>query len=196
MKTEEEHNMKPDHKDINDTLKEWQSRWEKIGNTTPPADTSRVVSNAARRRTEPMQLERTFTRLGIMGLLFPCLALCMREFIPQWMMIVYSAFGVTAGLVDLYLARRVRGIYYVDLPVLEAVSRITRLEQTVRILRYISMVGGLAIVAALLYCLYITGDKSLFYGGLAGLAIGLPLGLRIWIFTNRRFRRWRRAVVE
>ena len=184
--------MKEEENNIADRdLQSLHARWKKMGNASagPSPDAAR---RAAARLTEPARLQRAYLRLAVMGLCFPLLSMAFRSIEgAEWIIPVYSLYGLVMAAILFYFAHRVRGIRYVHLPVMEAVESISRLHRLHRTVRAISMTCAMVIVAFILYYLWLSGDSALFWGGVSGGIVGLIIGLRVRRRMNQRYRAWR-----
>lgn len=178
-------------KDTIDNLQAVKDRWKNLDKKSSAPD-AETIRRAAKRVTERQKLADTFQRLALIGFLMPCLSHALRESgLSMTTVAVYSVFGVIAGICSLLLCIRIKKIDYINVPTIDAIEQITRVEKTHRIQQRISMSIGLIIVAMLLYEFWNADDIFLFYGALCGALIGLAIGLTIRYRIRRSFKAWK-----
>lgn len=120
-------------------------------------------------------------------LLMPFLALLLLEQLdaPLWLGALYGGVGVVMGIIDLGFARFVDKTDYISMPVCDAIVHAQRVLLWQARLRSVGICLATLVLVPLFFHIDSMGMRSVMHGAIAGLIIGLGLGLRFY-YTKRR----------
>ena len=148
---------------------------------------SRVISSKDR-------IMRHFKVQAVAGLAMPFLVFGMDFNMPMWLLIVYSVFGIGMALWALVVMLNLRDINFFSLPVSKALQHIIRLRRQIALMRAVGIVVAVFLVLSLGIEIFAKNEPYMFYGFIAGLIVGLPIGICRWITVNRQTRRLEEAL--
>lgn len=173
-----------------------QNKWQSLGAPASTETSRRDSELLARLRSERCapaadRLRMRYTCLGIIGLLFPCVALLLRsqhEF-SIWLLITYSAFGIIFGVLNLVVARRVASASatIMSLPVVESVMKVEKLNRLRLRFRTLGIVCTIPLLAWLLAEISLF-DPIALWGGIVGAVIGVIISIILERRSSREFR--------
>lgn len=151
-----------------------------------------LASKLASERASNYQqkLSRSY-RIGFVGFAFPFLAVTMRHAFDASIMlcVIYSLFGLAVGGYDLWFMHFISKSDYVSMPTVEAMSHASKVVKYQNRATVISILAMIMVLIPLFYEMCKFGDYSIVYGGVAGLIIGLILGIRKCIINHRNAKR-------
>jgi len=185
-----------------------QSTWRSISESKADsgADSGKVSSDAARAaaaealvaklkkqqiNTYSQRIRNKFLRSGWLGVLSPVLfvpMLCKLK-MSVALMVVYGLTLVALGLLNLWLARRVKNTEIVSLPVVDATREILKLRRLIVKMRIYGVLCSIPALAMFFMELSEVGDGYLVLSGVTGAVIG---GLIGWIAIHRINRNFRK----
>lgn len=165
-------------------IDELKSQWQSIGDI--PAERSAVGHRSDHAldsgRPRMSDLKRRYGRICLMMI---GLALCntvifldFRNDMPTLTAVAIAYFALM-GAANALLWSRIRSIDLSQLTVVEAVSRVRRVEWWTRVIRAFSFVCATGVICCLVYGMMQLYGHEMIICGLAGLVIGLPIGLAI-----------------
>lgn len=170
-------------------------KWKSLGAPGDSASSLRDSKLLARLRSERFtpqaeRLRRRYNCLGIIGLLFPCIALLLRsehEF-SIWLLVTYSAFGVIFGILNFFVARRIASASetIMSLPVVESVIKVERLNLMRMRFRTIGIVLSIPLLLWLLFEISMF-DQIALWAGIVGALIGIIVSIILERRCNREF---------
>lgn len=135
-------------------------------------------------------------RIGYIGFLFPLLALMMYHAIDMsvGICVFYSLFGVSAGVYDLWFMHYVREADYMSMPVVDAVTRASRVVKYQNWSTIISIMLAVAMLGWLFYDMNRFGDTDVIWGGIIGGIIGGAIGTVQCVKNHRHARQMLREI--
>lgn len=171
-----------------DTLKnKWQSLT--VDPETLERDTRRIATELSLGKITGAQqrLARYHRSSGLKGLFLPFLSYFLVASLqfPIWLAVAYGAFGIIMCCANLWLARKVSGANYINMPVVTALCSVIRLRSLQRRIRTFGICTGLLIICSMASEILDANDTML----IVSFGIGLAGGLVIAIFQYRRSRR-------
>ncbi|MDE6137480.1 MAG: hypothetical protein K2F97_08400, partial [Muribaculaceae bacterium] len=124
-------------------------------------------------------------------LLMPFLAVVQLEQLeaPVWLCALYGGVGVVMGIIDLCFARFVDKTDYISMPVCDAVVHAQRVLLWQARLRSVGICLAAVVLVPLFFHIDRIGSRSVMYGAVAGLIIGVILGLRFYYAKRRAARK-------
>ena len=124
-------------------------------------------------------------------LLMPFLAVVQLEQLeaPVWLCALYGGVGVVMGIIDLCFARFVDKTDYISMPVCDAVVHAQRVLLWQARLRSVGICLAAVVLVPLSFHIDRIGSRSVMYGAVAGLIIGVILGLRFYYAKRRAARK-------
>lgn len=124
-------------------------------------------------------------------LLMPFLALTLREELDAsvWLSVLYGTIGVVMGVMNLCFARFVDKTDYISMPVCDAIAHAQRVLLWQARLRIVGICLATVVLVPLFLHIDDIGIRSAMYGAVAGLIIGVILGLRFYYCKRRAAKR-------
>ncbi len=168
---------------MQDNLEQLKDIWNrtKVDNDRLRQANRQLSEKLAKEKAGSLQdaYARRVRNYSIFALMLPFISpmLCTMLNMPVWVAVVYSLFGVFCSAVNLWLYRYVKACPLVSLPVLQAVTRATKIRYYQIRTRIACIIIGLPIIVILLAMLYNSGDAILIISAFVGLAIGLAIGI-------------------
>lgn len=122
---------------------------------------------------------RRVRNYSIIALLLPLIAPMLYYVLsmPLWVSVVYSLFGVICFAINFWLFRYIKAYRLASMPVLQAVTRATKIRYYQIRTRIACIVLGLPVIVILLALLYDSGDAAIIISAFVGLVIGLAIGI-------------------
>lgn len=149
----------------------------------------------ARIRSTQSKLAKSY-RIGYVGFLFPLLAMMMREAFDAsvGLVVFYSLFGLACGCYDLWFMNFVREQDYMSMPVVDAVAHASKVVKYQNRATVVSFVAMIVLLVPMFYEMADYGDRSILWGGAAGLVIGGVIGATQCVRNHRFARRLLREI--
>lgn len=167
-----------------------QSQWQSLRNN----DADRMASHnqhlvqelhTLRSTTLTQRLRRRYTVLGVLGLMFPVLAIGIQALLSAATIAVYDVFGICMGLCCLLMAYRLSDKFVINTTVTDAVRNIRALILLNRRTRLAGWIGAVAVLILLGYDFYLANIPGLLYGMAIGVPLGLAIGVPVEVRTQR-----------
>ena len=182
-------------------IEELKNKWKGL-DAAPcksPIDEGELVVRLAASRVSSSKdrIMRHLRTSGIAGVWMPFLAcglLAGKYGCPDWLVVVYSLYGLLMGVWALALLIRFRKHDFITMPVAQSLQHIVTLRRRISLMRAAGILGGVFIIGSLGMVFFADGDPYLTAGFFAGLAVGLPLGIFRWIDLNKRTRYLEKAL--
>ncbi|MDE6397317.1 MAG: hypothetical protein K2K84_08595 [Muribaculaceae bacterium] len=133
---------------------------------------------------------RTYRRIMVLGF---CFAFCLwppllHLGVPTWVIIAYSVLMLLSGILSAYMLHEMRKVpMYMSLPVCEAQKKLRRIDGLRWKTQRFELMLAIPFLVVFLWLLYPINRPG-FYGGLLGMAIGLPIGLCRYIKMKRQMK--------
>lgn len=170
-------------------LEEYKKYWKnaRLDSASLDAD-NRVAARrlaSGRAMTARQSLQRHYLISFIASILMPALApvLTLIGF-PLWVGIIYGAFGIFSATMSACTYYYIKRTDFFGMPTVEALKAAMKLSRRTSVLGISSFSLAFAIICAMLWVSFDNMHEHIFYGLVAGLFIGIPLGfLR---FRNKR----------
>lgn len=135
-------------------------------------------------------------RIGYIGFLFPLLALMMYDEISMsaGVCVFYSLFGVFAGAYNLWFRHYVREADYMSMPVVDAVTRASKVVKYQNWSTVIGIVVSVALLSFMFYEMNRFGNMAVVWGAVAGLVVGGIIGTVRCVRNHRHARQMLREI--
>lgn len=124
-------------------------------------------------------LARRIRNISLLGLLLPLLApqLYYIMSFSLWVSIIYSVYGIVCFILGYMLYEYINACSLATMPVIQAVTRATKIRIYYIRIRMLCLLLGLPIIVMLMVLFYDMGEISIFIGAVVGLVVGLILGI-------------------
>ena len=172
--------------------RQWQSM--QLDNERLRKANERLTEELSAKRVSDRKhrLANDYRMLGWIALfLMPFLALLLPEQLdaPLWPGAPYGGVGIVMGIIDLCFARFVDKTDYISMPVCDAIVHAQRVLLWQARLRSVGICLAAIVLVPLFFHIDSMGMRSVMYGAIAGLIIGLVLGLRFYYSKRRAARK-------
>ncbi|MDO5394592.1 MAG: hypothetical protein Q4F07_01360 [Bacteroidales bacterium] len=186
------------HSDSNgdNDLAHLMQRWQSLGTgesfEKTPDHVMKKLHAAERKLTLPRRLARRYLLSSIIGVAMIPMSFELYRIVPVsiWLCVVYALFGLGMAIPSFILSYKLRNSRYYELPVIEAVRKISQLNRAHQNLEYVGIGCAVAVLSFFFYEIWQTGDMAILTGAIVGLVIGLAIGIARKIRTARNFREW------
>lgn len=157
-------------------------------------DLTRRLANE-RIKNHQQKLAKNF-RIGYIGLFFPFLAFVLHRTIDAsiTLCVLYSLFGLIIGAYDIWFLNFVKNTDYLSISTIEAISHASKIVRYQNRATIFSIIATIGILSLLFYEIYLFGDPSVSYGGIAGLIIGASIGIKMCVENHLTARRMLKEV--
>ncbi len=176
--------------DLDQIKNEWSAL--KIENSTLHQKNIELTHRLVTERvcTNQQRLAKNY-RMGYAGFGFPLLAYLMYMVIgtPVWLCVVYSLFGIVIGCYDVWYMRFVKQTDYTSVPTVEAINHASKVVIYQNRATIYSIIGTLALLAAMFYEIFIISGEEVLLGGIVGAIVGGIFGTIKCIQNHRLARR-------
>ncbi|MDE7426442.1 MAG: hypothetical protein K2M79_01405 [Muribaculaceae bacterium] len=180
-----------------DPLEILKAEWQRI-ETTNTTDIQRIAERARHARSAAQKLIHRYTRMEFLGFAFFPMGYLLHRIVPHmsiWIILLYIIFGVSMGIVNGVFASYIKKIASLDTPVVEALHRAIKIQKFQRYTLIVSFIFAACMISLMLYVFYYTSE-DVFFGGVLGVVIGLPIGIYKAIDEDRQIRRMINAYRE
>lgn len=144
-------------------------------------------------------LRQRHLAVGIFALVSPVWILLLSTMMPLSvsLIVIYSAFCVAVGVVNLVYRHKLGQVYnFYALPVAEAQSKLLSLSTWRKNIKLVRWILAIPVVCLLFYECGLVADDSIMIGAVAGGAGGLIIGIYLELRTRRELRKLRGLFAE
>lgn len=172
--------------EIDELKKQWQSLKIKVDSLE--ADNRRLASELANGRiqTTRSKLVRLYRISGVAGFVLPLLApLMVKIGFEGWLAVVYGAYGILLGCLNLCFAWSIENARLIDAPVVEALRKAILIRRRQVAIRTFGIVLGIPVLVSMFMQAADNSGVAMIEGMVAGLVVGVIIGVKKAFEANR-----------
>lgn len=179
---------------MTDNLDDLKSIWQSIRvDESTLEDVNRRLSDrfsTRRVRTLQERLARRIRIIGYSGLALPLFAPVVYHVLdmPMWLAICYALFGIVMSILSILLAAYINRSELAEMPVADALRMAASIKKWMVIDRIVGIFFGIPILGSMFIEVFHSNEEDLIFGFIAGLGVGLAIGLNRSIKDFRMIR--------